>query len=163
MAQARLDFLRVYGWFFGDFAFSRFRFTGGRLKAAKSLSRDFGVRGGERVEVFIPPYSFRSKVMVDDSSMRIYVPASFHSLVPEEFWAVVRRGDGGLIVSQFVGQTSLDLFDLERLRAMGLVPSCRSPKYGRGMGYCSVCASAYPLDEFRRCPFCGTILRSRPR
>jgi len=75
----------------------------------------------------------------------------------------VRRDNGGLIVFQLMGRTSLDIFDLERLKAIGLIPLCKSPKYDRGMGYCSVCASAYPLDEFRRCPFCRTILRSRPR
>ena len=131
--------------------------------SAKTLAKDFGIRNGESVEVFIPPYSFHSKITIDDGSTRIYVPAFFHSLIPEEFWGVVRRGNGGLIITQLVGQTSLDLFDLERLRAMGLIPRCKSPKYRKGMGYCSVCASAYPLDEFKRCPICGTLLRSRPR
>ena len=78
VAQAKFDFLRGYGWFFGDFAFSRFRFTGGRLKTAKTLAKDFGIRNGESVEVFVPPYSFRSKITIDDALLASTFPRSFN-------------------------------------------------------------------------------------
>lgn len=120
-----------------------------------------GIVSGDPVEVVIPPFSFSSRFLVDEAT-RIYVPAAFAAVVPREFWAHVGRHGGSWIVAR-MGQTRLDLFDLDALGMMDGVPRCGSPRYGRGMGYCGRCASAFPLAVFGRCPYCGSALRTRPR
>lgn len=145
----------------------RFSFTDGKLKASKRLLGDLQLTGDEVVEVFVPPFSFTTRIYRDSSCVRIYVPAQFHGLVPRDFWASVRRSGGNgrayVSVTWLLGQVVLDVFDVGYLRILDKIPSSKTPRYDRGMGYCGSCGAAYPLELSRFCPICGRQLRTRSR
>jgi hypothetical protein len=136
------------------------------MKAHISLGRDAGLEKTCKAILYLKGMEYRG-TLVCDETVRIHIPRNIISYLFNgsensyvDLWLMLRRENGCVEIIDF-GQRSLDDYTPD-LGLLNTVVMLKSPRYGKGYRYCSLCRQAF-LTVSKLCPKCGLRLRSKPR